>query len=82
MLVDEGDGGLHHKIPVYNHGTMNSETIRILVTNFRSKSYKEGGSIIPLLEDTLKRIGILRSNDSSHRIRVISGCPSSTSHRK
>jgi hypothetical protein len=30
----------------------------------------------------IERMGILISNDSSHRTRVISGCPSSTSHRK
>jgi hypothetical protein len=60
MLVDKGDGGLHHKYPFYNQRTMNSENVRILVTDFGSKSYKGGGSIIPLLEDTLKEWGFLQ----------------------
>jgi hypothetical protein len=39
---------------------MNSENVRILVTDLGSKSYKGGGSIIPLLEDTLKEWGFLQ----------------------
>jgi hypothetical protein len=39
-------------------------------------------SIIPLLEDTLNEWRFLQSNNSSHRTRVISDHPSSTSHRK
>jgi hypothetical protein len=50
MLVDEGAGGLHQKVPFYNHKAMNLE-VRILVVDFGSKSYKRGGSVIPHLED-------------------------------
>jgi hypothetical protein len=39
---------------------MNSEKVRILVTNFGSKSHKGGGSVIPLLEGTLKEWGFLQ----------------------
>jgi hypothetical protein len=60
MSVDKGDGGLHHKYPFHNQRTMNSENIRILVTDFRWKSYKGGGSVIPLLEDTWKEWGFLQ----------------------
>jgi hypothetical protein len=60
MLVDEGDGGLHHKYPFHNQRDMNWERVRIIVTDFRSKSYKGGGSIIPLLADTLKEWGFLQ----------------------
>jgi hypothetical protein len=60
MLVDEGDRGLHHKYPFHNERTMNSENVRILVTDFRLKSYKGGGSIICLLEDILEEWGFLQ----------------------
>jgi hypothetical protein len=52
MLVDEGAGGLHQKIPFYNHRAMISK-VRNLEVDFGSKSYKEGGSVIPHLEDAL-----------------------------
>jgi hypothetical protein len=39
---------------------MISAKVRILVINFRSKSNKGGGSIIPLLEDILKEWGFLQ----------------------
>jgi hypothetical protein len=38
--VDEGAGGFHHKYPFHNQRTMNSENVRILVTDFGLKSYK------------------------------------------
>jgi hypothetical protein len=58
--VDKGDGGLHHKYPFQDQRTKKSENLRILVTDFGSKSYKGGGSIIPLLQDTLKEWGFLQ----------------------
>jgi hypothetical protein len=57
MLVDEGDRGLHYKYLFHNQRAMNSETVRILIIVFGSKSHKGGGSVIPLLQDTLKEWG-------------------------
>jgi hypothetical protein len=49
MLVDEGVGGLHQKIPFYKSQSYEFISQGILVVDFGPKSYKGGGSVIPHL---------------------------------